>query len=39
MRFHATLLQSGKTASGIEVSPDLVAQLGSSKRPAVRVTF
>ncbi|MGH2633889.1 MAG: YdeI/OmpD-associated family protein, partial [Tepidiformaceae bacterium] len=29
----------GKTATGIRVPPELVAQLGSSKRPAVRVTI
>ncbi|MGH2610510.1 MAG: YdeI/OmpD-associated family protein [Tepidiformaceae bacterium] len=39
MRFRATILQSGKTATGIEVPPDLVAALGSSKKPAVRVTI
>ncbi|MPZ48843.1 MAG: DUF1905 domain-containing protein [Dehalococcoidia bacterium] len=39
MKFRATLLQSGKTATGIEVPPEVVSALGSSKRPAVRVTI
>jgi hypothetical protein len=39
MRFRATLLGAGKTATGIEVPPDVVASLGESKRPAVRVTI
>lgn len=39
MKFRATLLQSGKTATGIQVPPEVVEQLGSSKRPAVSVTL
>lgn len=39
MRFRADLLQSGKTATGIRVPNQVVAQLGSGKRPAVRVTL
>ena len=39
MKFHATLLLGGKTATGIEVPPEVVAALGSSKKPAVRVTL
>ena len=39
MRFRADLLQSGKTATGIRVPTQVVAQLGSGKRPAVRVTL
>jgi hypothetical protein len=39
MRFHTTLLQSGKTATGIRVPDEIVAALGSGKRPAVRVTI
>jgi hypothetical protein len=39
VRFRATLLGAGKTATGIEVPPDVVASLGQSKRPAVRVTI
>lgn len=39
MRFRARLLQSGKTATGIRVPDDVVAHLGSGKRPPVRVTI
>lgn len=39
MRFHATLLASGKTATGFQVPDDVVAALGAGKRPAVRVTI
>jgi hypothetical protein len=39
MRFHTTLLQSGKTATGLPVPPEVVEQLGSGKRPAVSVTL
>ena len=37
MRFRTRVLQSGKTATGIEVPPNLVDALGSGKRPAVKV--
>jgi hypothetical protein len=39
MRFHTTLLQSGKTAVGIQVPDEVVAALGAGKRPPVRVTI
>ena len=39
MRFRATIRLNGKTAAGIEVPDDVVAALGSSKRPAVRVAL
>jgi bacteriocin resistance YdeI/OmpD-like protein/uncharacterized protein DUF1905 len=39
MRFRASIQLGGKTATGIEVPPEIVASLGSSKRPAVRVTI
>ena len=39
VRFTATLEQSGKTATGFAVPDDLVEQLGSGKRPPVRVSF
>lgn len=39
MRFHATIDLNGKTATGIRVPPEIVEQLGSGKRPAVRVTI
>lgn len=37
MRFRATIELGGKTATGLEVPEDVVAALGTSKRPAVRV--
>jgi len=39
MRFHATVLLGGKTATGIRVPPEVVEGLGSHKRPPVRVTI
>jgi len=39
MRFHATVLLGGKTATGIRVPPEVVERLGSHKRPPVRVTI
>jgi hypothetical protein len=39
MKFRTTLLQSGKSATGIQVPPEVVEQLGSGKRPAVSVTL
>ena len=39
MRFRTTILQSSKTATGIEVPPDVVASLGSGKQPLVKVTI
>ena len=39
MRFRATLESNGKTATGIRVPPEVVAALGPSKKPAVRVTI
>lgn len=39
MRFHATLELNGRTATGIRVPADVVAALGSGKRPAVHVTI
>lgn len=39
MKFRATVLLNGKTATGIRVPPNVVAGLGSSKRPAVRATI
>jgi Domain of unknown function (DUF1905)/Bacteriocin-protection, YdeI or OmpD-Associated len=37
--FRATIQLGGKTATGIEVPDDVVAALGSSRRPAVRATL
>lgn len=39
MRFHATIEQNGKTATGIRVPDDVVDGLGAGKRPPVRVTI
>lgn len=39
MRFHTTILLSGKTGAGIEVPPEIVAALGGGKRPKVLVTI
>jgi bacteriocin resistance YdeI/OmpD-like protein/uncharacterized protein DUF1905 len=39
MRFHSVVHLGGKTATGIPVPEEVVAGLGSSKRPAVRVTI
>ena len=38
MKFRATIALAGKTATGIEVPEEVVEGLGSSRRPAVRVT-
>ncbi len=37
--FQTTLLQAGKTATGIEVPADIVDSLSSSKKPAVKVNI
>lgn len=39
MRFHTTIQQNGKTATGIRVPDEVVAALGAGKRPPVRVTI
>ena len=39
MRFRTTIVQSGKTATGIEVPGEVMESLGSGRRPAVRVTI
>ena len=36
--FRTTILLEGKTATGIRVPPEVVAALGTGKRPPVRVT-
>ena len=36
--FKSTLLQTGKTTTGIEVPPEIVAALGGGKKPAVNVS-
>jgi hypothetical protein len=39
MRFRATILTAGKTATGIPVPDDILASLKAGKRPAVTVTI
>jgi hypothetical protein len=39
MRFRTTILQAGKTATGIHVPDEVVERLGAGKRPPVTVTI
>lgn len=39
MRFPTVVQRAGKTATGIQVPDEVVAELGSGKRPAVNVTI
>jgi len=39
MRFYATIELGGKTATGVVVPPEVVAQLSAGKRPPVRATI
>jgi len=39
MQFRTTIELGGKTATGFQVPPDVVASLGMGKRPPVRVTI
>jgi bacteriocin resistance YdeI/OmpD-like protein/uncharacterized protein DUF1905 len=39
MRFRTTIQQSGKTAMGFEIPPEVVESLGAGKRPPVTVTI
>ena len=39
MKFRTTILQSGKTATGIVVPDEVVEALGSGKRPPITVTI
>ena len=39
MRFRTTVLQSDKTATGIEIPAEIVEGLGAGKRPAVTITI
>jgi hypothetical protein len=38
MRFQSVVELGGKTATGIQVPDDVVAELGSGRRPSVRIT-
>lgn len=39
MKFRTTVILGGKTATGIPVPAEAVAELGTSKKPAVKVTI
>ena len=39
MKFRTTILQGGKTATGIHVPDEVVEALGAGRRPAVKVTL
>ena len=39
MRFRTTILQSGKTTTGIRIPEEVMASLGAGKKPPVRVTI
>jgi len=39
MKFRTTLLAAGKTATGIEIPPGIVEDMGAGKRPPVQVTI
>ncbi len=39
MKFHATILRTGKTAAGIRVPDEVVEALGGGKHPKVTVTI
>lgn len=39
LKFSTTLLQSGKTATGIVIPDELIEKLGAGKKPAVKVTI
>jgi hypothetical protein len=39
MKFQATVLLGGKTATGIEVPDNVLAALGGGKRPRIKVTI
>jgi len=39
IRFRTTIMQAGKTATGIEVPPEVVESLGQGKKPPVKITI
>ena len=39
MRFRTTILQGGKTATGIRIPDEIMGALASGKRPPVKVTI
>lgn len=38
MRFHTTIKQAGKTATGIQIPDEVIAALGAGKKPPVKMT-
>ena len=39
MRFRTVILAAGKTATGIEIPPQVVEALGAGRKPPIRVTI
>jgi len=39
MRFHTTILQGDKTATGIRIPDEIMTELGLGKKPPVRITI
>ena len=39
MRFRTVILAAGKTATGIEIPPEVVKSLGAGRKPPIRVTI
>jgi hypothetical protein len=39
VKFHTTILQAGKTATGIQIPEEIIEKLGAGKRPPVRITI
>jgi len=39
MRFRTVILASGKTATGIEIPPQVIEALGAGRKPPIRVTI
>jgi hypothetical protein len=39
MKFKTTILQAGKTATGITIPPEIVESFGAGKKPPVKITI
>jgi hypothetical protein len=39
IQFRTTILQAGKTATGIQIPDDVIEKLGTSKKPPVRISI
>ena len=37
--FHTKIIKAGGTATGIEIPPEIIEELGAGKKPAVKVTM